>query len=268
MSRPVRSYPFSVPSKDLPVPPWAPAPSGRRTADDGGRPMKSATRRRREQPLNLGQILDATLAIIDAEGTAAVTMRRVAADLGTSASSLYVHVRDRESLLMAVADRLFDSLPVIADSGDWRCDVKAMMCGVHRLLSAHSDISSMFFANIPTGEGALVRSEQFLTRLLAGGVPPRIAAWGIDRLILYTVADVFEGWCFSRRGLTDPGQFADEIRPYFESLPRDRFPNLTAHAEVMLSGDSQERFEMGLDMLIAGIAATAGREPRPPGPPS
>lgn len=240
-------------TSDVPAPPWAAAT---RRRGEGA----SGVRRRRERPLELEEILDATLSIIDAEGTEAVTMRRVAGDLGSSASGLYVHVKDRESLLRAVADRLLDALPALADSGDWRADVKQLLCETHRLLAGHGDLAVRFFSNVPTGAGSLTRFEELLGRLLSAGVPVRVAAWGLDRLLLYTVADVFEGWCFTRRGLTEPGQFADEIRTYFGSLPAERFPNLVTNAEVLVSGDSWERFEMGLDMLIAGIAGTIGTD--------
>jgi hypothetical protein len=40
---------------------------------------------------------------------------------------------------------------------------------------------------------------------------------------------------------------------YFTSLPPDRFPHLAAHALVMTTGDGEDRFEFGLDVIVAGI---------------
>jgi hypothetical protein len=46
---------------------------------------------------------------------------------------------------------------------------------------------------------------------------------------------------------------------YYLSLPPDRFPNLTSLADVLTSGDGDDRFEFGLEMLVYGIASYVGR---------
>ena len=47
---------------------------------------------------------------------------------------------------------------------------------------------------------------------------------------------------------------------YFASLPPDRFPNIVSLAVPLTTGDGDERFEFGMDVLIRGLAAM-GREP-------
>ena len=47
------------------------------------------------------------------------------------------------------------------------------------------------------------------------------------------------------------------IRDYFASLPPERFPNTVELAEELTSGDLDERFEFGLDVIIRGLAAQA-----------
>lgn len=71
------------------------------------------------------QITAAAVSVADAEGLAAVTMRRVAAELGTGAASLYRHLDTRDDLLDLMIDdalREYVSPPV---TGDWRADVVA-----------------------------------------------------------------------------------------------------------------------------------------------
>ncbi len=48
------------------------------------------------------------------------------------------------------------------------------------------------------------------------------------------------------------------IRNYFETLPADVFPNIRATAEALMSGDPEERFELGLDVIIRGLASYGG----------
>jgi tetracycline repressor-like protein len=45
------------------------------------------------------------------------------------------------------------------------------------------------------------------------------------------------------------------MRDHLTGLPADRFPNLVALASVMFTGDADDRFEFGLDLLVLGLAA-------------
>ena len=50
-----------------------------------------------------------------------------------------------------------------------------------------------------------------------------------------------------------------QMRDYFAALPPDRFPNLVALATSMFSVDNDARFELGLDVILRGLASYAGR---------
>ncbi|GII95042.1 TetR family transcriptional regulator [Sinosporangium siamense] len=191
------------------------------------------------------------MAIIDMEGSAAVTMRRVAGDLGVVASSLYVHVRNREDLLSLALERVVEEIGLPEITGDWAEDLKRHFTRMQRVLSAHGDIAAYNFAAFPPAPTAVATTERLLSILLDAGVPARIAAWSLHRLVLYTTADVYEGWRLSSLGADD---WIEPVRDYFRSLPRDRFPAITGNVEVLLDAESDDRFELGLSMLIAGIA--------------
>jgi AcrR family transcriptional regulator len=74
---------------------------------------------RRAEALSRDRILDAALALAHEEGTDALSMRRIAAELGTGAMSLYNHVPDKDALLDGLAERMFS--PIETPSGaTWR----------------------------------------------------------------------------------------------------------------------------------------------------
>lgn len=50
------------------------------------------------------------------------------------------------------------------------------------------------------------------------------------------------------------------MEAYFASLPPERFPHLVALAGTLMTGDADERFDFGLDVVVAGLAAHAGRD--------
>ena len=67
---------------------------------------RSTRDRPAKAPLSEAAIVDAALAVARTDGLAAVTMRRVAAELDTGAASLYVYVRNRDVLLRAMLHRV------------------------------------------------------------------------------------------------------------------------------------------------------------------
>jgi DNA-binding transcriptional regulator YhcF (GntR family) len=76
--------------------------------------------------LDRGQVVRMALAIADAEGLAAVSMRRIAAELGVSTMALYRHVGGKDTLVHQMIDAAFAEFPLPSLSGDWRARVTAI----------------------------------------------------------------------------------------------------------------------------------------------
>ncbi|MEV8504220.1 TetR/AcrR family transcriptional regulator [Actinoplanes sp. NPDC051475] len=236
---------------ELPLPPW------RRGLPKRARPARPA--------LGQAQIVDAGLRIVTEEGVEAVSMRRIAAVFHTGASSLYAHVANKEELLQLMFDRICGDIDVPApEPGRWRDQIRQLARSSHAVMGRYNDIARAALATVPTGPNALRVSEGMLAILLAGGVPPKVASWALDRLFLYLVADSYEGSLHAQaaagRGVTEGeygDTFAEQLAGYFENLPAERFPNLRANARVMTSGGQDERFEFGLDLIIDGVARYA-----------
>ncbi len=99
------------------------------------------TPRRRERPLTRDELLDAALGIVDSEGLAALTMRRLAAAVGVEAMSLYYHVPHKEALLDGVVERMRSEmrLPETAPD-DWADALEAVFVEYRRVLAAHPNM--------------------------------------------------------------------------------------------------------------------------------
>lgn len=237
-----------------------------------------AARRQRRPALGLDAIVERTLRIVDAEGVGAVSMRRVAAEFDTGPASLYAYVPSKDALLQLVLDRILTEIP--APVGDtWQDLLRAMAHDTRAVLRRHNDAAALTFAHIPTGDRSLQVVETLLAAMISGGVPPQVAAWALDILSLYIAADVYEGWQFAQRFDDGSGRDPEEvglehyaaIAEGFAAIPAERYPYLVANVGVMMTGDSDQRFAFGVDMLIAGFAAQidgAQISPRPSAPPS
>ncbi|MFE2170682.1 TetR/AcrR family transcriptional regulator C-terminal domain-containing protein [Streptomyces sp. NPDC059447] len=90
--------------------------------------LRSAQPRKGRKPAYSREaITAAAVALADAEGLEAVTIRRVAAAVGAGAMSLYSYAPDKETLLELMVDHVTGELPTAhAPTGDWRADLKAV----------------------------------------------------------------------------------------------------------------------------------------------
>ncbi len=119
--------------------------------------------RRRETPLTRDEIFASALGIADTEGLGALTMRRLADEVGVEAASLYHHVPNKDALLdgvmvkMRSEMRIPDVLPE-----DWRDLMEAIFAEWRRVLAAHPNLMSLAGRRVETDpDSGLV----FLTQL-------------------------------------------------------------------------------------------------------
>ena len=88
-------------------------------------------------PLNRTKVLAAALKILDAEGLAALSMRRLAAELGVEAMSLYNHVADRRDLLDGLTNLVLAQIPPPDPALPWQRRLEAIAMGLYGALLAH-----------------------------------------------------------------------------------------------------------------------------------
>jgi AcrR family transcriptional regulator len=215
----------------------------------------------RDRSLSREAIAAAALEIVDREGLDAVTMRRVAEALGTGAASLYAHVGGKEELLELVVERAIGELRPTGepDPERWQEQLKDAARQMKAIFTKHRDLARASFARIPLGENALLGSEWLISVLRVGGLPDQVIAYACDLLPMYTMAVAYEESLYAGESISDEemDQYIAGMRTYFESLPRERFPNTVALAGAMTAGSRDERFEFGLDVLVRGLASMA-----------
>lgn len=226
-------------------------PSHRSTRD---RPAKA--------PLSEDAIVDAALEILKSDGVEAVTMRRVAAALDTGAASLYVYVSGSDGLFQAMLDRVTATIDLeLPEPARWRTQLQSLLQRMYHALVAHPGIATMTLSDPPTTEVVLQLTENMLEILSAGGIDPQGAAWTCDILVMLVVAVASEEDARRARGRNDEErrEQIEELHRTFSELSPDRFPFITAHAEQMVAGDSDERFRFAVDAIIDGALARTAR---------
>src|SRR3569833_4194950 len=99
-----------------------------------------------KQTYSRAQITEAAVRSADAEWLEAATMRRIAAEIGAGAMSLYRYVPSRDDLIMLIADRLMGEIAVEGmPSGDWRAVLSCFVFGLWAMWLRYPWIVSVFW---------------------------------------------------------------------------------------------------------------------------
>jgi AcrR family transcriptional regulator len=218
-------------------------------------PWHKAPRATPRRQLTREAIVEAALELLDREGIDAISMRRVAQVLGTGAASLYQHVGNKDELVALVFDRVTGevALPPPGDPARWQQQLREALTNVWRAMIAHRGIAAVAIGSIPSGPNALAFTERLTGIVLAGGLTRQQCSWAVDNLFKFVTADAYEQSLFGSEGVEE--SHYREIEQYFRSLPPERFPNITSMLDELFTGDGEERFAFGLDMMIAGLGA-------------
>ncbi|MEV0275018.1 TetR/AcrR family transcriptional regulator [Streptomyces sp. NPDC050610] len=214
--------------------------------------------RRRKVPITVEQVVDTALGVVATEGYEALTMRRLAGALDTGPASLYAHVVNKADLDELLIGRLCAGLVLPEpDPAAWREQIRGVCVQMRDQYLKYPGISRAALAMAPTDLETVRVSEGMLAILLAGGVAPQAAAWGIDALTLYVAAYCLELSIARRRAADDDIAWVrdrDELLRRFAALPAETFPHSTRHAAELTAGEGHDRFDFTLALMIDGLA--------------
>jgi AcrR family transcriptional regulator len=229
------------------------------------RPARARVAPARE-PLSRERVVDAAFAVLDRQGLDGLSMRQVAAELGTAVSALYAHVSSKDDLLELMYTRLFDTFEIPEpDPGRWREQVRDYARAWRHCLRSHRDMARISMAHVPFTAELLPHVEALLAVFRTAGLPDRIAAEAGDLISTYIDGFVLEEGMWQDRAALHSGggssparpdwrEMAGEMQHYFASLPAEDFPHLRAMAGVMVTDSSDERFDTGLEIILRGLA--------------
>ncbi|MFD3594972.1 GNAT family N-acetyltransferase [Nocardia sp. NPDC058640] len=142
-------------------------------------------------PLSRELVIETGLRILDTDGCAALTMRRVAQELDTGAASLYVYVAHRDDLMTAMLDHVLAQIPV-PTSGDWRGRLTALVDAAIEALGRHDGLALVGFGRTPTTDHARALVERLVVLLREGGLDGETAGWAVRLIQRHIAAEAVE----------------------------------------------------------------------------
>jgi len=195
------------------------------------------------------RIVAAALALVDAEGADALSMRALAQQLGSGTATLYRHFANRGQLIAHVVDHVFGevSLDAAQPAGQgWQASCEAIAHTMFAVLSRHPRVARLLLEQTPVGPNAMAIREQCVSMLLDNGFAPELAARTYATLSRYVL-----GFAIQLSEHPD-GPAAAQDAEAFRHVDASQFPATAAVADAM-PVPLEVEFAFGLGLLVRGL---------------
>lgn len=187
-------------------------------------------------------VVDAAVAILDQYGLGDLTMRRLAGSLQVQPGALYWHVKDKQSLLGAVADRILAPMDGPVTATDWQGQVGELAHRMRDCLLAYRDGAELVSATYASRLTTSKARERLAGIVIRAGMTREEAELTAYTLLYYVLGQTVDEQ--SRMQMDSAGALPTESTPLLET------PDATA------------RFDFGLQLFLAGVRSILGTRVR------
>ncbi|AZM47147.1 TetR/AcrR family transcriptional regulator [Streptomyces sp. WAC 06738] len=227
-----------------------------------------------EAGLDLGKIVAATVRLLDAEGLGRLSMRRLAAELGVTAMSVYWYVDTKDELLELALDRAYAEMDLPAeDGGDWAAQLRQLAHEHRRILVAHPWVSRLAGEYLNVGPHAMACVAAAQRAMRRAGLPEECLTGGLSLLFPFSYGFGGVGGRLAELG-EDYGAFVRALREQPECVrppaarspvpdhPAPEAPEAPEAPDLPVLPGHEQRdrdFAFALECVLAGMAAMRDR---------
>jgi AcrR family transcriptional regulator len=223
---------------------------------------RAPSARRRRRPTRTGQLLseelivDTCLRLIEQHGGQALSMRRLGAALGSDATAVYRYFPGKDELLLAVADELIGrAMAGFRPSGDWLADLRRMAVLVYRKHQTHPRTAALAAARVTGRANEISTVETMLGVMRGGGFSEADAVRHylsyIDMVLAFSALDA------AARSTPGWGQPEPAWRSAYLGLAAERYPNIAAASDELITRLSGSSFPLALELFLSALAGAS-----------
>jgi AcrR family transcriptional regulator len=205
------------------------------------------------QPLSRERVVRAAMALADAGGIDALTMRRLGDELGVEAMSLYKHVANKDDLIDGMTDAVFAEIELPSGATDWRTAMRERAVSVRAALSRHPWATPLMQSRTSPGPATMHHHDTVIGTLRTAGFSVALTAHAFSALDSYIY-----GFAQQQRSLPfETGeQTAELAEAILAQFPAEAYPHLaelTVQHVLQPGYDYGDEFEFGLDLVLDGL---------------
>ena len=203
-------------------------------------------------PLSKERVLRAAIAFADEHGVEALSMRKLAKELGVEAMSLYKHVANKDEILSGMIDMVAGEIE-LPDGPDWRTALRRNAIAAHDVFVRHKWAGRLWMSQQSGGQARLRLSDWTLKTLREAGFSRDIIYHAFHILEAHTLGFTVMQLSFPYKG----DELAGMADKFIEQLGPDKYPDLVEHVRQHLEPhEGESGFEIGLDLLLDGLERT------------
>jgi AcrR family transcriptional regulator len=203
-------------------------------------------------PLTRERILRQALALADESGIESLTMRKLGAELGFEAMSLYNHVANKDDLLGGILDLVLDEMELPAPEAAWDEGIRRSAISVYEALRRHTWACALLMSADHVRPARLRYMDALLGALRDAGFSADTTYHAYHVLDGYITG--FSYWHLSHT--YTPTEVTELIERFSRIIDPTVYPHLHEHAQQhMTEGPHREvgPFELGLDLILTGL---------------
>jgi len=213
--------------------------------DDERRPLDPRAKLTRER------VVDRARELLQREGVAGLTMRRLAAELDVAPRTLYTYVRDKDELLGAVVEEMVEGFPFPPRRGSWKTQMRQLMKTLYEVLVANPFMVDLRRRGPLASERQLLFNDRGLKILIDAGFSREDAAFAYRSLLVMT---------FGFAGFGPPAEshlHERSVDAAIAALPADGYLYLrAARAETVAThAPGSALYDFLLDRALEGLEA-------------
>jgi TetR/AcrR family transcriptional regulator, tetracycline repressor protein len=230
------------------------------TSSQRARSEPAATRDDGERTrLTRDAVVDQALRLADAVGLDALTIRKLATELGVTPMALYWHFRSKDELLDGLAERVWAEIDTdIDDTASWSAKLRGLLESLLRVLRAHPAAAQLLLQSEKQGESFLRATEITLEVLRSAGFDPDYASEIARSTLWIGIMLVMSEPGIESLSLEERAEAQRKKQIVFATLPTARYPRLVECAVPMTSCDDPDfHYDLGVSVFIAGVEAIA-----------
>ena len=204
--------------------------------------------------LSRERVLQGAVAVADARGIAALTIRSLAQHLGVKPMSLYYSVANKNEILDAIVDVVFSEIDLPTVDGDWRSEVHLRATSARHVLRRHSWAIGLLESRTSPGPATLRHHDAMIGTLRGAGFSIEMTAHAYALIDSYVYGFALQEAALPFEGSDD---VATVVEPLIEQFSTTEYPHLVelATEHVLRPGyDFGDEFDFGLTLILDGLA--------------
>lgn len=206
--------------------------------------------------LSRERVLDGALAVADAGGITALTIRSLAEHLGVKPMAVYHYVANKDEILDGLVDRVFDEIDLPSPRGQWRAEIAKRCHSARSVLRRHRWAIGLLESRTSPGPATLTHHDATIGTLRAGGFTVAQTAHAYALLDSYVYGFALQEASLPFEG---PNAAADIAEPMMALMDSGDYPHLvelaTEHA-LQPGYDFGDEFDFGLSLILDGLERT------------